>query len=192
MTDADPVEPTDGLAAFLSRHTAGAQEEAIWLDGLIRLRITCYLADEEPPAEYVGAARAVVWRDDQVLTVRNPDGWHVLPGGRSEAGETPEQTARREVVEETGVHIERPVRLGFMRLHHLTPRPPDYGFLYPDFISVVYVAEAGELDDRARVSGEYEEEATFRAPEDARALRLPKESEYYLAGSYDVRSSGTR
>ena len=46
--------------------------------------------------------------DPQVLLVRArrpPHDW-VLPKGRIEAGETPEQTARREVQEEAGVDAE--------------------------------------------------------------------------------------
>jgi 8-oxo-dGTP diphosphatase len=182
----DP-QPPGQLDSFLARHTVGAEENAIWLDGLIRLSITCYLTDEEPPRDYIGAARAVVWRGDEVLTVRNADGWHVLPGGRREAGETPEQTAQREVLEETGVHIQGPVRIGFMRLHHLTPKPPSYEFIYPDFLSVVYVAQAGEVDKQARVPDDYEQEAVFRPVADARDLRLHVDSEYFLSGCYEAR-----
>jgi ADP-ribose pyrophosphatase YjhB (NUDIX family) len=134
------------LRAYLARHTAGAEEEALWLGGAIRLRITCYLTIEEPPSEYISSARSVVWRGSEVLTVRNPDEWHVLPGGRREGDETQEHTVHREVLEETGVHIERPTRLGFMHLHHLTPRPGDYEFLYPDVLWAVYMSQAALVE----------------------------------------------
>lgn len=185
------MEPQPGsakLAAYLARHTAGAEDEAIWLDGAIRLRITCHLTDEEPPSECIVSARSVVWRGAEVLTVRNPDEWHVLPGGRREGGETPEQTVLREVLEETGVHIERLLRLGFMHLHHLTPKPPDYEFLYPDFLWAVYLSEARLVErDHARLSDEYEEEAIFRSVEDASALELSSQSRFFLTHADRIR-----
>jgi 8-oxo-dGTP pyrophosphatase MutT (NUDIX family) len=123
------------------------------------------------------------------LTVRNPDEWHVLPGGRREGDETPEQTVRREVLEETGVHIERPVLIGFMHLHHLTPKPADYEFLYPDFLWVVYQSEAALVEpDHARAPEEYEEEAIFRVIEEASALDLSSESWFFLTSAHRIRS----
>jgi ADP-ribose pyrophosphatase YjhB (NUDIX family) len=176
------------LAPNLARHTAGAEAEAVWRDGAIRLRVNCYLTDEEPPSEYIVSARSVVWRGAEVLTVRNPEEWHVLPGGRMEGGETPEQTVRREVLEETGVHIERPRPLGFMHLHHLTPKPAVYKFLYPDFLWAVYLSEAGLVErDHARPADEYEEEAIFRSLDAASALDLSSESRFFLTGAYRVR-----
>lgn len=73
---------TAKLAAYPAGHTAGAEDEAISLQCAIRLRITCHLADEEPPSECIVSARSVVWRGAEVLTVRNPEEWHVFPGGR--------------------------------------------------------------------------------------------------------------
>jgi ADP-ribose pyrophosphatase YjhB (NUDIX family) len=61
------------------------------------------LAREEPPT----IPQAVVLRDRDVLLVKrdSPALWE-LPGGGIRAGETPEDAARREVEEETGVRIE--------------------------------------------------------------------------------------
>jgi GrpB-like predicted nucleotidyltransferase (UPF0157 family)/8-oxo-dGTP pyrophosphatase MutT (NUDIX family) len=180
------------LAAYLARHTAGAEEEALWLNGAIRLRIRCYLSDEAPPSEYIASARSVVWRGSEVLTVRNPHEWHVLPGGRREGTETPERALRREVLEETGVHIERPLRLGFVHLHHLTPKPPDYEFLFPDFLWAVYLSEAGPVKlDHVRQPDEYEEEALFRSVEDASALALSTESMFFLTATDGIRKRQT-
>jgi hypothetical protein len=88
------------------------------------------------------------------------------------------------------VHIHGPVRIGFMHLHHLTPEPPSYEFLYPDFLSLVYVAHAGEIESE-RVPDDYEQEAVFRSVADARALLLHVDSEYFLAGSYASRWRAT-
>ena len=125
------------LTAFLARHKPVTNADALWRGGTIRLRSDSYLSRDSPPLAYVTSVRSVVLRRDDVLTVRNRDEWHVLPGGRREEGETPEQTVRREVLEEAGGLIGRPVQLGFTHLHHLTPKPSDYEYPYPDFLWLV-------------------------------------------------------
>ena len=168
------------LEAFLARHDPVTTGEAVWHEGSIRLRIDCYLGNERPPSAYVTSVRSVVLRGDDVLTVRNADEWHVLPGGRREPGETLEQTLRREVLEEAGLAIERPVQLGFMHLHHLTPRPSGYEYPYPDFLWQVFVSVAGTVDPRGRVTDDYEEEALFRPAAEARLLDLSGENRVFL------------
>lgn len=168
------------LVAFLARHEPVMNGQAVWRGGTIRLRIDSYLSREAPPPAYVTSVRSVVRRSDDVLTVRNADESHVLPGGRRERGETPEQTLRREVLEEAGLRIERPVQLGFMHLHHVTPKPSGYEFLYPDFLWLVYVSEAGTVVDRGRVVDDYEEEAVFRPAAEARTLELSGEGRVFL------------
>jgi 8-oxo-dGTP diphosphatase len=49
------------------------------------------------------SAGGVVIRGDQVLLIKNPSGVWTFPKGLVEEGETPEETALREVAEETGV-----------------------------------------------------------------------------------------
>ncbi len=56
----------------------------------------------------VEVAIALVWKDGRLLLSRRPDDAHLgglweFPGGKLEAGETPEQAAEREVREELGV-----------------------------------------------------------------------------------------
>lgn len=169
------------LAAFLDRHHPVAESTAVWLGGTIRLTIRSYLGPELPPLAYVGAARSVVLRDDDVLTLRNADETHILPGGRREDGETPEQALCRELLEEAGLGIENPVQLGFLHLHHLTPKPPDYEFLYPDFLSLVYLSEAGSWARDARSIDDYEEEALFRPAAEVSESGLSVESRTFLA-----------
>jgi len=60
------------------------------------------------------AASALVLRERTILFVRNtrtPDRW-AFPGGKAEEGETPEQTAIREIKEEVGLDIELVKELG--------------------------------------------------------------------------------
>lgn len=58
----------------------------------------------------------------------SPRTWSVW-GGRAELDETPDQTARREVFEETGLRIEGDLE----HIHH----QDTFGFLYDTFLAVV-------------------------------------------------------
>lgn len=65
-------------------------------------------------SELVHAASALVVHEDRVLLVRSAttrEQW-AFPGGKAERGETPEQTAIREVKEEVGLDIEVTEKLG--------------------------------------------------------------------------------
>jgi len=68
------------------------------------------LRHDSPPL----VPQAVVLQDQQVLLVKrdNPRFWE-LPGGGMVPGETVEETVRREVQEETGVHVEIVELLGW-------------------------------------------------------------------------------
>ena len=59
------------------------------------------------PLHSVSVAGAVVREDGRLLTIRRADNgnWE-LPGGVLELAETPEGGVRREVWEETGVHVQ--------------------------------------------------------------------------------------
>ncbi|QRM54843.1 NUDIX domain-containing protein [Sinorhizobium sp. BG8] len=60
----------------------------------------------------VPASSAILERDGRYLLVRrrNPPAadMYAFPGGRGEPGETPEETAIREMLEETGVTVHNP------------------------------------------------------------------------------------
>ncbi|PTN37744.1 (deoxy)nucleoside triphosphate pyrophosphohydrolase [Desulfonatronum sp. SC1] len=52
----------------------------------------------------------IVWRGDRYLAVRRPEGKHMagyweFPGGKIEAGETPDQALTRELYEELGIRV---------------------------------------------------------------------------------------
>ena len=67
------------------------------------------------------SAGAVVLDGSRCLVIRRGREW-IFPKGHVEAGESPEEAARREVLEETGIEIEVGSRLGATR----------YGFQSPD------------------------------------------------------------
>ena len=67
------------------------------------------MSREYPDRPFVGVG-VVVWRGDEVLLIERGkapvSGNWSLPGGKQELGETVQETAHREIKEETGVDIE--------------------------------------------------------------------------------------
>lgn len=98
------------------------------------------------------ASSVVLLKRDSVLMVeraRPPfQGLWSLPGGRAEPGETEEETARRELREETGLIVEQLVRLGAFR-----PAPDRSPLLL-----TVFAARAG---DEMPVAGDDARKAEF-------------------------------
>ncbi|HEX5503178.1 MAG TPA: NUDIX hydrolase [Thermomicrobiales bacterium] len=169
---ADPAE----LARFLAGRAPLTGEEVVWGRGerATRLRVAGYLGGDRPPLPFVTSVRCVVSRGDDVLVVRNVDDeTHVVPGGRREAGESPEETVRREVLEETGWALGPLAPLGFAHFHQLSPRLPEHAFPYPDFVQLVYTAEATAFAPGALLAGDREQEAAFVPAAAVRALGLP-------------------
>lgn len=132
----------DDLPRWLASLTPAHHATLAW--GGLPLALTIYLTDRRLPVAHITSARAVVWRDDQVLALRDADGGrHVTPGGRRQPGESLPMTLRREVREECGYALRAPRRLALLHFRHLEPRPPAYAYAYPSFLQVVYVAQAG-------------------------------------------------
>ncbi|MEU4212754.1 NUDIX domain-containing protein [Streptomyces sp. NPDC026206] len=72
---------------------------------LIRMS-TAAQSGRSTPLHSVSVAGAVVRHDGRVLAIRRADNGHwELPGGVLEIDETPEDGARREVLEETGIEV---------------------------------------------------------------------------------------
>ncbi len=168
------------LADVLARHTPIAEESTVWDKGEptpTPLHIVGYLAAESPPLGYVTSVRALVLRGDELLTLQTVAEAQILPGGRREGGESPETTLRREVLEESGWTIRNPSLLGFIHFRNLGPRPSlpaddQYNYSYPDFINLVYVAEAESYSAASLLPNEYEQEPYILRPL-AEVLRLP-------------------
>ena len=63
------------------------------------------MTNQQGPGCYPVSVKGVVVRSGRVLLLKNErDEWE-LPGGRLEAGETPEQCVAREIAEETGWRV---------------------------------------------------------------------------------------
>ena len=158
-------------AAYFAGHEPVAEERVLWPSGT-ELAITCYLLDELPLLDLVTSVRCIVLRRDEVLVVHTEAGPHILPGGRREPGETVEQTLRRELLEETGWTVTAPRLIGCLRLRHLTPRPVDYPYPYPEFHHLIYAAEAASHHPERMVADPSDGPATFAPVEAARGLLL--------------------
>jgi ADP-ribose pyrophosphatase YjhB (NUDIX family) len=182
---------TDRLSSYLAHsNTFLAEEFVSWLDGRVRLRLRTYLTNVMPPPEYSTSSRCVVLRHDSVLVQRDRDSTHILPGGRCEADESPLETVRREVLEETGWAIGEPLLLGFVHFNHLSPKPSGYTYPYPDFVQVVYMANAVTFVPEAKLDDSYEVESVFRSIDELSclALPLPLGQQLFLEAALQLRS----
>ena len=139
----------------------------------------CYLSTDRPTLRYVTSARAVLVRYNQVFVMRSLDGTHILPEGRLRCGESPEQALHRDVMEETGWTLAETLPIGFMHLHHLTPKPVDHPYPYPGFIQMVYVAEAGFFSAEFENFDDYESQV-FRGLREVNALPLRPGEKLFL------------
>jgi ADP-ribose pyrophosphatase YjhB (NUDIX family) len=141
---------------YFAKHPAHHESVETWpIQGRLRVRLS--LATALPPASASSSVLAIVLRQDrQVLFLHpsNPTGSiaHVLIGGRPKADESPEDTAVREVAEETGWRIKPARMIGFRHFFHLEPRSPQSDRPYPDFIQPIYAANAESFDAKAIVT----------------------------------------
>jgi 8-oxo-dGTP pyrophosphatase MutT (NUDIX family) len=108
-----------------------------------------------------------------VLVQSDLDGVHIIPRGRCEPGETLEQTLRRELLEETGWTTDRPRLLGCLHFHHLSPKPPDYAYVYPDFLQPVFTANALRHAPDHQVQDAYVVESRFQTLAAVADLNVP-------------------
>jgi ADP-ribose pyrophosphatase YjhB (NUDIX family) len=79
--------------------------------------------------------RAVVFNEKReiLLVKERADGRWSLPGGWADIGISPKEVAVKEVLEETGLHVE-PVRLLAVMDKRLHPHPPALEYVYKMFI----------------------------------------------------------
>jgi len=84
------------------------------------------------------AVRCYLIKDDEVVVIKynkgnKKEGYYDIPGGKIENNELPEQTAIREMKEETGMNIKSLKHKGIMTIEY-----PDRIFLFDIFISSEY------------------------------------------------------
>ena len=93
------------------------------------------------------AVRCYLIKDNKVVVTKYKEGnkkagYYEIPGGKIEAGETPEQTAIREMKEETGITIENLKYKGNMTVEY-----PNRIFDLDAFLSVEYKGEPQEFEE---------------------------------------------
>lgn len=168
----------DDLAEFLSSLTPFAEETRIWAP-LGTMRIECYLTDKTPPSKYVSSARAVVVDGDRVLLVQDPYESHIIPGGRLEPDETPEDAMRREVIEETGWSLAFCKPIGILHFTHICPMSEGQR-TQPDFLQVVYAAIPGKYHPELKEADGYEIGSEFVSIDQVRQMPLGSGQQAFL------------
>lgn len=66
---------------------------------------TLQLTLEPPPDDLVVNVRLIASVGEDVVVCQTEEGWRMLPGGSRERGESVEETARRELLEEAGCRV---------------------------------------------------------------------------------------
>jgi ADP-ribose pyrophosphatase len=134
------------------------------------------------PTHPVVAVGAIVFRNNRVLMVRrgqapSRDLW-AIPGGRVEIGETLQEAAEREILEETGIAIQA--------------QEPVYTFDYieregsapPRFHYVIIDLNADYIDGEIR-AGDDAAEARWVAPEELAGLNVSSKTLKLLKKQFD-------
>lgn len=167
------------LASFLAPLKPFHRERRTWPNGF-DLDIASYINKEQPPVDFVTSVRALLVTSGGVALLHNPDGFHILPGGRREDGESLLETLRREVREETRCVIEDPVLLGFVHIRILSPKPQDYPYPYPDLLQVVYVGRGMRESVEGSDPDGWEQAVEFVAPDELKERTLGENERIYL------------
>lgn len=117
------------------------------------------LTDAPPPAHVSSSILAIVldtknrvlflWPSDRSGNIS-----HLLIGGRPEPGESPAETATREVGEETGWCIVPAGIIGYRHFHQLEPKSKDTDRPYPDFVQLIYAARTVSHDSNLLISSD--------------------------------------
>mgnify|MGYP000491247489 FL=1 len=93
------------------------------------------------------AVRCYLIKDYEVVVTKykignKKEGYYDIPGGKIEEGESPKQTAIREMKEETGIEIQNLKYKGIMTIEY-----PDRLFIFDTFITKEYEGEPQEFEE---------------------------------------------
>ena len=160
------MDREEALAIFKKRTadlTPAAIDDAQW--PTIRVRVRTFAGFVDIPEVLISSVRSVVLRRGQVVVIRERSGEnHVTPGGRREAGEGIETTARREVLEECGWHIDRLRPIGCFHIVPLdTAPPPNFQYFWGEMIHLVHVSEGIRYEAAARDRTQIEEGSSLKS-----------------------------
>lgn len=136
--------------------------------------ISLILSETLPPSHLITSAFALAFHGGNFLMTKLSDrGWDI-PGGHIDPGETPEQTMRREVMEEAAVELG-PVRLlGYQRIRLLGDVPEGYRYPHPDGYQVFYIGQVTTILPFAPTAEA--SDRTFFTPDEALTQRWVQEN----------------
>ena len=152
------MDCTDSLRATIARHLAGFSVNRADDTGVRAAAVAVAVTDECFGADLEGMPRHAERRPGAALILtrrssklRSHPGQWALPGGRIDPGETPEQTALREMREEIGLDLDEGAVLG--RLDDFITRS---GFIMTPVVIWAggdreFVANADEVDSIHRI-----------------------------------------
>ncbi len=113
------MQRDDQLRQRIARHLQAFELRSADAGGLRAAAVAVAIADEGTGADLAGVRQPEGWSTDAALLLtkragelRNHAGQWALPGGRIDAGETPEQAALRELHEEVGLQLGEDSLLG--------------------------------------------------------------------------------
>jgi ADP-ribose pyrophosphatase YjhB (NUDIX family) len=158
------------LSNYLSRLMSANRE--LWDWGEIQLQTDLYLTQRLPPQKFVTSLRGIMFKDDMVLVAHNDREEHIMPGGRRERGETYLETLQRECLEETCYDIEAIQPIAVIHCQHLTPKPDNYKYPYPDFCQIIYAAKATQHHADRVIEDDYVTGVEFRPIEIVQKMPL--------------------
>lgn len=174
------------LSSYLSELEFVNRE--LWDWGKIQLQADLYLTHRLPPRKLVTSVRSILLKDDQVLFAYNDHEQHILPGGRCERGETYLETLQRECLEETRYDIDVIQPIAVTHCQHLTPKPDNYKYPYPDFCQIIYVAKATRHYPDREIEDSYVTGVEFRPTELVQKMELTPNQHILLKTAIDVDS----
>jgi mutator protein MutT len=152
----------DALRARAQAHLAAFERRGAPVDGRRAAAVALVLLPDE-------RGRACFLMTRRAKTLRDHAGQWALPGGRIDAGESPEAAVRRELQEETGLVLGSESVLG-----QLDDYPTRSGFVITPL--VMWSAETGDLaPNPAEVAGVYRIPlADLEEPGVPRLVRIPE------------------
>ncbi len=107
--------------------------------------ISLILDETLPPRHLITSALVLAFYEgDFLMTKLHQRGWDI-PGGHIEPGETPEETMRREVMEEAAVELGAVQLLGYQRIRLLGEVPVDYRYPHPESYQIFYIGHVATI-----------------------------------------------